>query len=367
MRAPGLQELERAVGGERAELERLDARRGVGDVGALGEQHGDAVGAEPPAGEPHRLERRLVEPLQVVDHAQHRAFLGGQREQPEQRGADRQPRLRGGRLELQRAGERRRLGLRQPVAQAEHRLAQLGQAGERQLRLALQAAHPQHRHPAGALDRRAQQRRLPDPGLPAQHDHVAAARAGGVQRALDALELRLTTDQHRHVNLSLVSLATPIVLADGLDLTFYSAVADVWFDTEPRFIEQDYRLYDATGRRLELFIGDDEYLVRPLEDSADRGGRARRSPAPVASAGGRRSRRARPAHSDRAARSRGRGRGDVDRPQVRPGARRRHASVAGAARALPCRSGARSALVAVDRHGPRSSLMAVATTAALFA
>ena len=64
-----------------------------------------------------------------------------------------------------------------------------------------------------------------------------------------------------------MSLATPIVLADGLDLTLYSAVRDVWFDVEPWFVEQDYRLYDATGRRLELFIGDDEYLVRPLEEA----------------------------------------------------------------------------------------------------
>jgi len=62
-----------------------------------------------------------------------------------------------------------------------------------------------------------------------------------------------------------VSLATPIVLADGLDVTFYSAVEDVWLDVEPSFVEQDYRLYDAHGRRLELVAAD--YSVRPLEDT----------------------------------------------------------------------------------------------------
>jgi hypothetical protein len=61
-----------------------------------------------------------------------------------------------------------------------------------------------------------------------------------------------------------VSLATPIVLADGLDVTFYSAVDDVWFDVEPWFVEQDYRLYDATGRRLQLIP---DRAVRPLEDA----------------------------------------------------------------------------------------------------
>ena len=49
-----------------------------------------------------------------------------------------------------------------------------------------------------------------------------------------------------------MSLVTPLVLADGLDVTFYSAVDDVWLDFEPWFVEEDYRLYDATGRRLQL-------------------------------------------------------------------------------------------------------------------
>jgi hypothetical protein len=61
-----------------------------------------------------------------------------------------------------------------------------------------------------------------------------------------------------------VSLATPIVLADGLDVTFYSAVDDVWFAVEPNFVEEDYRLYDATGRRLQLVP---DRSVRPLEDA----------------------------------------------------------------------------------------------------
>ena len=61
-----------------------------------------------------------------------------------------------------------------------------------------------------------------------------------------------------------MSLATPIVLADGLDVTFYSDADDVWFDLEPVFVEEDYRLYDATGRRLQLVP---DRSVRPLEDT----------------------------------------------------------------------------------------------------
>ncbi len=61
-----------------------------------------------------------------------------------------------------------------------------------------------------------------------------------------------------------MSLVTPLVLADGLDVTFYSDVDDVWFDVEPSFVEEDYRLYDASGRRLQLVP---DRSVRPLEDT----------------------------------------------------------------------------------------------------
>ena len=129
--ASRLQQLERALRRQRPGLELLEPGRHV-SVGSVSQQHGDAVGPEPARGEAQRLERRLVEPLHLVGHAQHRPLLGREREQAEQRGADRQPGLRRRRLELQRARERRRLSGRQPVAQREHRLAQLRQARERQ-------------------------------------------------------------------------------------------------------------------------------------------------------------------------------------------------------------------------------------------
>ena len=191
-----VQQLLRARRRQRADLQRLDAGHELSRHRPLREQHRDALGAEPARREPQRLERRLVEPLQVVDHAHDRPLLGREREQTEQRRADRQPRLRSGRLELQRAGQRRRLRRGQPVAQAEHRPAQLGQPRERLVRLGLQPAHAQHGHVRGALERGEQQGRLADPGLPAQQERCAAALAGGVQRAPDALQLDVTTDQH---------------------------------------------------------------------------------------------------------------------------------------------------------------------------
>ena len=58
--------------------------------------------------------------------------------------------------------------------------------------------------------------------------------------------------------------AVPIVLADGLDVTLYASVEDIWVDLEPWFVEQEYRLYDATGLRLEL-VGEPEWSVRAVE------------------------------------------------------------------------------------------------------
>ncbi len=193
--AARLQQLGRSVGGQRAELDRLDVLARVA-VRPLAEQDGDAPVGQPPCGEPQRVERRLVEPLRVVHQAHDGPLLGGQREQPEQRRADREPRLRRDRLERQRAGQRRGLRLRQPGAQGEHRRAQLRERRERHPDLRLDAARPQHRHALGGLDRGLQQRRLAHPGLASHHEHLAPAAARGLQRAQQASELLVATDQH---------------------------------------------------------------------------------------------------------------------------------------------------------------------------
>ncbi len=178
-----------------AELDRLDAG-GELAVRALREQHGDAVRPEPSHCEPQRFERGLIDPLQVVDDTQHRPLLGRQREDAEQGSTDREPRVRRGGLELQGAGQRRGLRRGEPGAQVEHRSAQLGQRGEREVASASSARHLEHGHALRTRDRIAQQRGLPDPGLAAHDQCVAAALTGGVERAPDPRLLRLATDQH---------------------------------------------------------------------------------------------------------------------------------------------------------------------------
>ena len=117
---------------------------------------GDAVGPEPARGEAQRLERRLVEPLHLVGHAQHRPLLGREGEQAAaaRRRSPAGPGAAAGSSSSAPASAAS-LGGRQPVAQrrAPARTAPPGRRTASS-RLALEAARAQHGHAVGALDRR---------------------------------------------------------------------------------------------------------------------------------------------------------------------------------------------------------------------
>ena len=110
--------------GGRARASRCPARRRARALAAPPTPSAPSRG-----GEAQRLERRLVEPLEVVDHAQHRPLLGGEREQPEQRGADRQAR-RGSAGASWSAPSSAAAWRRAAGRQRRHRLAQFGQPGD---------------------------------------------------------------------------------------------------------------------------------------------------------------------------------------------------------------------------------------------
>ena len=142
---------------------------------ARGEHDPDRLRQQATGDEGQRQRRGLIQPLRVVDDTQQRTLLGHLREQAQHRQPDEEP-IRGS------AGAQpehdlhglplRRRELLEPV---EQRPAQLMQAGEGQLHVRL---HP-HRPHDGQIRRRRdqvlQQRRLPDPGLAAQHQRPALA------------------------------------------------------------------------------------------------------------------------------------------------------------------------------------------------
>jgi hypothetical protein len=125
---------------------------------AGGEQQHHPLGLKTAGGEPQHLGRRAVQPLGLVDQAEHRPVLGrlGQQAEHGHRHEKPVPAVRGTGLaapagggEAEGAGERGRLGLGEAPGQLQDRPQELVQGGERQLGLGLDAGGPEHGHPLG--------------------------------------------------------------------------------------------------------------------------------------------------------------------------------------------------------------------------
>ena len=137
------------------------------------EHHGDPLGQQPPRDERERLPGGSVEPLRVVDHARERRFLRlvGQQAQD----CERHPEvIRGAAvLEPERLAQRVPLWTRKSAYLAEHRTAQLMQAGERELHLGLHSRGSNDAAAGCVLHQVLQQRGLADARLAAQDQHLA--------------------------------------------------------------------------------------------------------------------------------------------------------------------------------------------------
>lgn len=103
----------------------------------------------------------------------------------------------GGRGQSERSAQRVALGLGQRAYQARHRTQELVQCGERQPLLGLGPGRPQDRcpRPGGVL----QQRGLPDPRLPAQHQRPAPPGAHIVHEGVDRRPFRPPAMQHASI------------------------------------------------------------------------------------------------------------------------------------------------------------------------
>ena len=120
---------------------------------ALREQQHNRLGLQAPRHERQYLCRGPVKPLGIIDQAQQGPFLGGVGEQAEQRQADQEPvGLRPG-AQPERRPERLALRRRQPPETAQHRPAQLMQAGEGKLHLRLGPGRPDNLEARGTLGR----------------------------------------------------------------------------------------------------------------------------------------------------------------------------------------------------------------------
>ena len=150
-------------------------------AGAHREQRRDRVGEQPPGGEQDRGERRLVDPVGVVDRDQQRLLLGVGGEQAQRRRADQEA------VALDAGRERRaRRAARRPAAAGCRRARRAPAAAARAARRTgspPRTATPRARstrHALGARDGVLEQRGLADPGLAGDDQDTARAqpRAG---------------------------------------------------------------------------------------------------------------------------------------------------------------------------------------------
>ena len=190
------------LGGRRV-VEAADrVRRHVGrlehaDVAlAGGEQQDDALGVEAAGDELQRVRRPGVEPVRVVDEAQHRPLLGELGQQRQTGGVDEEALLPSAVRQPERGLQRGGLWRGQAVDEAQGGAQQLLERGERQLGLRFHPARGQHVHLARAGARVLEQDRLADPGLAAQRQRAAPRVAGRVEQCADEGALSVPPKQH---------------------------------------------------------------------------------------------------------------------------------------------------------------------------
>src|SRR5262249_25889333 len=121
-----------------------------------------------------RLSGRTVEPLRIVNEAEHRAALCKLRKEREAPGKNEEALPRDADLESKRHTKRGRLRPGKPVDPPNSAADELMETGEGQLRFGLDRTRRQDFHVASPLARVVQQRRLADPRLAAHYQRAAA-------------------------------------------------------------------------------------------------------------------------------------------------------------------------------------------------
>jgi hypothetical protein len=117
----------------------------------------------------------VVEPLCIIDQANHGLITGVFREQGQHRQPDQESVRRLSSADPERCLEGLRLRRRQPLKTVEKGVAQLMNPGERKLHLRLDAGRAEDPAVGRGVDEVVQQRRLADPGLTLHNEHGTAS------------------------------------------------------------------------------------------------------------------------------------------------------------------------------------------------
>src|SRR5258705_7222062 len=142
------------------------------------EQHRDVIGIEPTTDEAEQFQRFAIDPLRVVDDAQHRLVpseVGDERQEGE---TDEKSIIHPPVAKPVRRVERNLLRPRKRAHAVADRQQQTMERRETEGHLRFDAGDPHYAEAVGSRDRVLQERGLSYAGLTLQHEFAAAARAG---------------------------------------------------------------------------------------------------------------------------------------------------------------------------------------------
>jgi hypothetical protein len=154
----------------------------IGTVSAPG-------GPQPAASEQKRFAGRRVEPLGVVDDAEHGRRFGSCREQAYGRRGGGEPVARRRQPQGESARQHGGLRLGDAIEEVQERPQQIGEPGERQLGLGLERPGAQNGEPGRRRGDLVQEGGLPDPGIAVDDQRCAHAATGTVQQPVDPRNL----------------------------------------------------------------------------------------------------------------------------------------------------------------------------------
>ena len=161
----------------------------------------DRLALQPPRDEQQRVGRRVVEPMRVVDHHQHRPVRGRRRQQPDHRRVHHQAIGRRRRPQGQRALQRPGLDRGQVAQTVEHRPQQREQRGEGQVGLGLRPRCSEDAHArVGAGGGVAQQCGFADSRLTDERERATSAVGRASDQRVQPRSFAGPTDQVRHLD-----------------------------------------------------------------------------------------------------------------------------------------------------------------------
>jgi hypothetical protein len=173
----------------------------------------DRFAQQPSCNERQGLSRRSVEPLGVVDQAHQWTGFRDLGEQLKRGKANEKQVGRRAGPPTEGDFDRLPLGTGEVFQRSEHRSEKLLKRGKGEFRLSLRAGNVSQLASRRALSQILEQRRLPDPGLSAQHQRSASARPCARQQLAQYLLLAFATEQV--VPLAGMPLGSRIALPEG--------------------------------------------------------------------------------------------------------------------------------------------------------